>query len=267
MSSSASAAQQVFLTEKIISEGIMINTKIEDGIIIAAFENGKGNTITLDTVKAIGEIVKKADTDDAIKGIVLTGTGKVMSSGFDLPMFLSLKDLDEVVAFFNIEEPILLDLFRCRKPVIAAINGHAVAAGMIFSMACDYRIMADNPKIKFGMSEIKIGLPLSIVQSGVVRFGLNSDRTFRDVMYFGEMLTPGQAKAIGAVDELVPAEQLIARAKELVCKFIDNPGRAFIKLKEGLKKPAADAIQARLDKNDFDPQVRSALEFVMKMMG
>jgi len=253
----------------------MINSRLEDNIIIAAFENGKGNTITLDTVKAIGEIVKQANTEDAIKGIILTGTGKVMSSGFDLPMFLSLKNLDEVVAFFNIEEPILLDLFMCKKPVIAAINGHSVAAGIIFSMACDYRIMADNPKIKFGMSEIKIGLPLSIVQSGVIRFGLNSDRIYRDVMYFGEMLTPDQAKAIGAIDEIVPADQLIARAKELICKFIDNPGRAFIKIKEGLKKPTADAIQARLDQNDwqqglncfFDPQVRSALEFVMKMMG
>jgi enoyl-CoA hydratase/carnithine racemase len=253
----------------------MINSKIEDGIIIAAFENGKGNTITLDTVKAIGEIVKQANTDDAIKGIILTGTGKVMSSGFDLPMFLSLKNLDEVVAFFKIEEPILLDLFMCKKPVIAAINGHAVAAGMIFSMACDYRIMADNPKLKFGMSEIKIGLPLSVVQAGVLRFGLNSDKTYRDVMYFGEMFTPEQAKAIGAIDELLPADQLIERSKELICKFIDNPGRAFIKLKEGLKNPAADVIQAMLDKNEwqaglncfFDPQVRSALEFVMKMMG
>ena len=253
----------------------MINSRIEDGIIIAAFENGKGNTITLDTVKAIGEIVKQANSDDAIKGIVLTGSGKVMSSGFDLPMFLSLKNLSEVVEFFKIEEPILLDLFTCKKPVIAAINGHAVAAGVIFSMACDYRIMADNPKIKFGMSEIKIGLPLSVVQAGVVRFGLNSDRTYRDMMYFGEMLTPEQAKAIGAIDEIVPADQLIARAKELICKFIDNPGRAFIKIKEGLKKPAADAIRSRLDQNEwqaglncfFDPQVRSALEFVMKMMG
>jgi len=261
--------------EKLILEDIMINSRIEDGIIIAAFENGKGNTITLDTVKALGELVKQANNDDAIKGLVLTGSGKVMSSGFDLPTFLSFKTLDEVVAFFDIEEPILLDLFMCRKPVIAAINGHSVAAGMIFSMACDYRIMADNPKLKFGMSEIKIGLPLSIVQAGVVRFGLNSDKTYRDVMYFGEMMGPEQAKAIGAVDELVPAEQVIARAKEIVCKFIDNPGRAFIKLKEGLKKPAADAIRARLDKNEwqqslncfFDPQVRGALEFVMKMMG
>ncbi len=253
----------------------MINSRNEDGIIIAAFENGKGNTITLDTVKALGEIVKNANTDDAVKGIVLTGTGKVMSSGFDLPMFLSLKDLDEVVAFFDIEEPVLLDLFMCKKPVIAAINGHAVAAGMIFSMACDYRIMADNPKIKFGMSEIKIGLPLSVVQAGVVRFGLNSDKTYRDVMYFGEMMDPSQAQIIGAVDEIVPADRVVARAKEIVSRFIDNPGRAFIKIKEGLKKPAADAIQARLDRNDwqqslncfFDPQVRSALEFVMKMMG
>jgi len=94
-------------------------------------------------------------------------------------------------------------------------------------------------------------------------------------MYFGEMMDPSQAQIIGAVDEIVPADRVVARAKEIVSRFIDNPGRAFIKLKEGLKKPAADVIQARLDQNEwqaglncfFDPQVRSALEFVMKMMG
>lgn len=252
----------------------MISERIEDNIVIATFDSGKNNTITRETLRNLQAIVKKVSEQEELKGIVLTGNGKVFCSGFDLPMFLGFKDVDEVVAFFNEEEDILLDLFSCPKPVIAAINGHTVAGGLILAMACDYRVIKDHPRLKIGMSEIKIGLPLSVAQTGVMRFGLDSDRKYRDIMYFGEMLDVAKAKELGIVDEVVAEDQLITRAKELVCRFIDQPGRAFIKLKEGMKKPAADNIRARLKSEPwqvgmkcfFDPNVRATLEFVQKMM-
>lgn len=251
----------------------MINERIEDNIVIAVFEHGKNNSITLETLRQLKAIVRKVNDDVCLKGIVFTGAGKAFSDGFDLPMFLGFKDVEEVIAFFNEEEEILLDLFMCSKPVIAAINGHAVAAGMIVSMACDYRIVKDHPRIKIGMSEIKIGLPLSVAQTEIMRFGLDSDRKYRDIMYFGAMLDVIKARELGVVDEVVEEERLIPRAKEIVCTFIDNPGRAFIKLKEGLKKPTADRIRMRLSAENwreslaffFDKDVRSTLEFVQKM--
>ena len=181
----------------------MLKEKTEDHIVIATFEDGKTNSIDLETLRKLKEIVKSVNQDDALKGIVLTGSGKLFSSGFDLPMFLSFKNVDAVVDFISEEEEILIEFFMCKKPVIAALNGHTVAGGLVFSMAADYRIVKNHPKIKIGMSEIKIGLPLSIAQSEIMRFGLDSDKKFRDVMYFGKIMDVNEAKALEIVDEIV----------------------------------------------------------------
>jgi enoyl-CoA hydratase/carnithine racemase len=143
----------------------MLNEKLEDGIIIATFEHGKTNSLTLEILRKLSDIVKKANEDDAVKGIVLTGAGRTFSSGFDLPMFMGFKDVKEIGDFFDEGEEILLALFECRKPVVSALNGHAIAGGLIFAMASDYRIVKNHPKISIGMSEIKLGLALTIAQS------------------------------------------------------------------------------------------------------
>ena len=255
-------------------EGDMLNQRREDGIIVATFEHGKTNSITMEVLRGIRDAVRQANTEEDVKGIVLTGSGRVFCSGFDLPMFLGFKNVDEIIGFFHEEEEILLDLFTCAKPVVAAMNGAAVAGGLIFAMAADYRIVKNHPKITIGMSEIRIGLPLSLAQSGVMRFGYDSDRKFRDLMYFGRMMNVNEALEMGIVDEIVEEDQLIPRAKAVISAWIDNPGRAFIKLKEGLKKPVADRIRERLRTENwqdtlncfFRKDVRDALEFVRAMM-
>jgi len=252
----------------------MLKETNEQGIIIATFENGKTNSLDLEMLRALRNLVKRANEDDSIKGIILTGAGRAFCSGFDLPMFMGFKNLDEVITFFEEAELILVELFECHKPVVSAINGHAIAGGLIFAMASDYRIVSNHPKITLGMSEIKLGLALSVAQSEIMQFGYDSKKKFRDLMYFGRMLNVEAAKEYGIADELVDAENLLPRAKEVVKAWIDHPGRAFIKLKEGLKKPTADRIRKRLAEEDwrpafkcfFDKDVRQAIEFVMAMM-
>ena len=252
----------------------MVNVRNEEGIITFEFDHGKVNSITLETLKRLNEVVQTANTDDSVRGIILTGAGRSFCGGFDLPMFLGFKTPEEVVDLFNQEEEFLVELFMCRKPVVSAINGHAVAGGLILAMASDYRIVKNHPKIRLGMSEIKLGLPLSIAESGIMRFGFDSDRKFRDMMYFGRMMNVEQALEFGIVDEIVEEADLIPRTRQIVSAWIDNPGRAFIKLKEGLKKPVADRIRRRLAEEDwqsglkcfFDKEVREALQFVHSMM-
>jgi enoyl-CoA hydratase/carnithine racemase len=224
----------------------MLKQRIEDNIIIATFDDGITNTITEEVVNTLGEIVKNVNENNDIKGLVLTGAGKTFCSGFDLPMFLGFKDLKEVVTFFEKAEDIYIKLFMCNKPVVAALNGSMVAGGFITAMAADYRIVKNHPKIKLGMNEIKIGLGLSIVQTEIVRYGLGGDRAFREVMYFGEMHDVQKAKEIGIVDEIVEEDALIARAREIVSKWIDNPGRAFILLKGSQRKAYEDRMRQRL---------------------
>jgi enoyl-CoA hydratase/carnithine racemase len=248
----------------------MIKERIEDNILIATLTDGKTNAIDFDTLKQINECVEKVNNQEELKGLVLTGEGRFFSSGFHLPMFLGFKDLDEVVDFFNQEEDFLVNYFMCKKPVVCAMNGHSAAAGLIFAMASDYRIVTDHPKVKLGMSEIKIGLPLSIAQSQVMRFGLDSDRKFRDIMYFGDMYSPEKSKELGIVDEVVAADDLEKRAKDIVSLWIDTPGRPFIKLKEVMKKEYAEKIQKKLKEENwqegmncfFEKNVRDILTLV-----
>lgn len=252
----------------------MLNKTIEDNIVIVTLENGKYNTVTLETLRMLNDIIDEVNTKDELKGIVLTGSGRFFSSGFDLPMFLAMDTREKVHAFFEEEEEILLKLFMCRKPVICAMNGHSAAMGMIMAMAADYRLVVDHPKVKLGMSEIKIGLALTITEAEVMRFGLDTDKKWRDVMYFGNMMNPEAAKSMEIVDEVVAAEDLVARAKELVALWIDTPGRPFITMKQLLKGNVEKRVRELMADGTwkqglecfFDKDVRAALEFTHAMM-
>lgn len=254
----------------------MLNTKMEDGILIVEFCNGKYNTITMETLKQLRGAVQQANDDAAVKGIVLTGQGRIFSSGFDFPTFIGFKDIKEVVDFFtNWAEPVFMEFFMCNKPVVAAINGAAMAGGLILATACDYRIAKNHPKIQIGMTEIKIGLGLSVVQSEIMQFGWDSAVRFRDIMYNGERYGVEDALKLGMVDELAEEAALMSRAKEVVTKWYDNPGKAFGMLKRGLRQPVADRMKHYLENSNwqegfncfFNPETRAAIDFVMKIMG
>ena len=252
----------------------MLNQKIEDNIMIITFEQGKHNVFNLETLVSLSDKIKEVNDNPDLKGIILTGSGRVFSAGFDIGMFLKFKDIDEVVSFFNIEQNILLDLFTCKKPIVSAINGHAVAGGLIFAMATDYRIIKNHPKIKLGMSEIKIGLPLTIVQTEILKFGFDSNIKYRDIIYSGKMYDVNKAKQMKIIDEIVEEDELILRAKKVISTWFDTPGRPFIALKQSLKKHTKDIIQKRLKQENWqdnlkcflNKEVRGALEFVYESM-
>jgi len=252
----------------------MLETRLDDQILIATLTNGKTNSITRETLEKLERAVNQVKTDEAVKGLVLTGNGRFFSSGFDLYTFMGFKELDEAVEFLTYADKVLLDLFLCPKPVVCAMNGHSAAGGLILAMASDYRIITDHPKIKVGMSEIKIGVPLSVAQSAVMRFGLDSDKRFRNVMYFGEMIDVKTALEREMVDEIVDGDKLIQRAKAIVSLWIDTPARPFCRLKEELKNETGERIRKRLTDTDwhhgmecfFKKEVKDTLAFVQSTM-
>ena len=253
----------------------MLKKTIQDNIAIAQLSDGQTNAVTLDTLRQLKAVVDEVNDTDTLKGLILTGEGRFFSSGFNLPMFISFETPGEVVDFFTEQEDILVDYFACKKPVVCAMNGHSAALGMILAMASDYRVVTNQPKIKLGMSEIKIGLSLTIAQSHIMRFGLNNDTTFRNMIYFGEMMGVDKAFELGIVDEVVEAENLIERAKEIIRLWIDTPNRPFIRLKQDLKKETVGKIKAALDTENWqdaisaallNKEVKAALSFVQAAM-
>lgn len=216
--------------------------QIEDQIAVFTFTAPTG-AVSGETLRGLGEILTRVDAEYDLKGLVLTGVGKFFSSGFDLKTFTSFRDELDIIEWFKYEEEVMYKLFTCSKPVIAAVNGHATAAGMIICMACDYRLALDQEKIKIGMTEIKIGLSLTPAEGEIMRFGLDTDKNYRDMIMGGILVSPQTAVAKGFFDELaVTQEELIQKAKKKVCDLIDTPGRPFIDLKYIEKKHAAAHI-------------------------
>ncbi|MBF0226077.1 MAG: enoyl-CoA hydratase/isomerase family protein [Desulfobacterales bacterium] len=252
----------------------MIKQRVEDDILIVSLEHGKTNSITLEMLMQLKEIIDNLNQNPMPKGLILTGSGRFFSSGFHLPIFLNFKDQKDVVSFFKVEEEILLSLFTCKKPVVSAINGHAAAGGLIFAMATDYRIAKNHPKIKLGMTEIKIGLSLTVVQAGVMRFGLDTKKKFRDIMCLGEMYDVTKSKELDIIDEIAEEDALIPRAKQIICNFIDTPNRVFMDIKQLWKNESAELIRKELESNTwhdklnafFKKDVRDAIAFVQATM-
>lgn len=225
---------------------------MKNDMILFKFKNGKVNAIDSHALQGLDEVVRRANQEEHIKGIILTGEGRYYSAGFDLKTFTTFESPQAIIDWFNYEEEVLYRLFTCRKPVIAALNGHATAAGMIVSMACDYRICVNHPKIKLGMTEIKIGLALTPAEAEVMRFGLDTDKKFRDVIFKGEMFAPQWAVEQGIVDELAEnTDELMEKAQAKVSALIDTPGRPFIMLKNMQKRHAAKAIREGIEEYDF----------------
>lgn len=253
----------------------MVKHIIEDNVLIAQFANAPTYSMTLESLVNIRDAVKKVKEDDSLKGLIFTGEGKFFCSGFDLPTFLTFKTKEDVLNFFNVEEEMLYEIYTCPKPVVAAINGHCTAGGFIVSMGCDYRIATDNQKAKMGMTEIKIGMSLTIAEMELVRSGCNSERTVRDVMYDGSLYNFEQAKQLGIVDQIVPQDELIAAAKKRISACWDQPLHAFSNIKYCLRYPIASQMRHRLDNENWqdglagvltNPQIRGVLEMVQKMM-
>ena len=252
----------------------MLETKVEDNTIIATLTHGKTNSITRETLDNLKVCVARTNQDENIKGIILTGQNRFFSSGFDLYTFTGFENISQPLEFMGYADEVFLDLFLCSKPVVCAMNGHAAAGGLLLAMASDYRIIVNHPKIKVGMSEIKIGIPLSPAQSSIMRFGLDSDRRFRDVMYFGEMMGVTKALEQKIVDEVVEANELISRSKAIISTWIDTPARPFCRIKEELKKETGDHIRKRMAETDwhyglncfFNKQVTDTLKAVQSGM-
>ncbi|NLV22060.1 MAG: enoyl-CoA hydratase/isomerase family protein [Syntrophomonadaceae bacterium] len=227
-------------------------SRIEDGIIVFTFNHPKVNAINAETLQGLEAAVDKLNADEALKGMVLTGAGRMFCGGFDLNTFTTFANGEEVIKWFKYEEGVLLKLFSCKKPIVSAINGGATAAGMIVAMASDYRIVLNHPKVKIGMTEIKLGMGLSPAMGNIMRFGLDTDRNYRDIIMKGELVDPMFCVERGIFDELAEADELIDKAKAKICALYDTLGHPFIQLKDLQKRQMVELIKKELAEYDWN---------------
>jgi enoyl-CoA hydratase/carnithine racemase len=168
--------------------------------------------------------------------ILLTGAGDVFSSGLDLEA-LARADVSEVGALLDAMERAVRRLFLHPAPTVAAVNGHAIAGGCLVVQCCDYRVAVDDPKARFGMTGVSLGLIYPPFVPAVFRARVPVPHC-ETVLLAARRYGPGEALALGLVDELVARDRLCARASEILAERAALPRKAYASTKRALRDPA-----------------------------
>ncbi|MDP9191318.1 MAG: enoyl-CoA hydratase/isomerase family protein [Acidobacteriota bacterium] len=214
----------------------MIERTDNDGLTTLRLAHGKASALDIELVEGLARAIAEVTATDT-RAVVLTGTGSIFSAGVDLFRLVE-GGRDYADRFVPALSRMLLELFAFPKPLIVAVNGHAIAGGCIFTLAGDYRLMsAGNGRI--GIPEMLVGVPFPPSVIEAVRFALPPQH-LQMLMYTGRTFQPDEALRLGIIDEVVDAASLSARAEELARHFAALPPRAFTLAKRQLRDKTID---------------------------
>ncbi|HET7715195.1 MAG TPA: 3-hydroxyacyl-CoA dehydrogenase NAD-binding domain-containing protein, partial [Bauldia sp.] len=200
----------------------------EDAIAVVIWDMpGRSmNVFDLSVMDELDRIVAEIASNGQIKGAVITSGKDTFSGGADLNMLdRLLGEFRAAVAAGHREEALkrlyaetfrLGDLFRrletCGKPVVAAINGTCLGGAFELALACHGRIAAEGDKVRVGLPEVRVGLLPGAGGTQRVARLVNTQEALT-MLLKGEQLKPARAKALGLLDAVVPADELIPAAK------------------------------------------------------
>jgi enoyl-CoA hydratase len=190
---------------------------VEDGICTITINRpDKLNALNIETIKEIETAICTAQADHAVSGIIITGAGpKAFVAGADIAEFadFSISQAKEMAASGH---QVFNHIEKCKKPVIAAVNGFALGGGCELAMACHMRVAATNAK--FGQPEVNLGvIPGYGGTQRLVRLIGRTKAT--ELLLTADVIGAEEAKQLGLVNHVVAPEELIAKAKEILNKI------------------------------------------------
>jgi Delta3-Delta2-enoyl-CoA isomerase len=228
-----------------------VHISIDDGIAEVRLERGKVNALDERVVDELASCLRDLAQDSAGPPIVLRGSGRFFSFGFDIPHFLGFSKaaFSAFVASFT---SLYRDIFLHPRPVVAALNGHAVAGGCMLATACDARVMVTG-KAKIGLNEIGFGSSVFAGSVDMLTFWVGARRA-QQILYSGALYPAEEARALRLVDVVTDEAGLRDAAREVARDLAARDAAAFRSIKGLLRRPIAEAMLAR--------EPRSIEEFV-----
>jgi enoyl-CoA hydratase len=217
----------------------VIDVQTRDGVAVVRVEHGKANALDTELMRDLSAALQQL-RHGGTRAAVLTGTGSIFGAGVDLFRVISGGDA-YATEFVPGLAHFLVDLFEFPLPLVAAVNGHAIAGGCIVACACDYRIMAEG-KGTIGVPELLVGVPFPTVALEIMRFAVPPHEV-QALIYTGRTCGAEEALRRGLVNEVAGADQLLARAREVAQQLGTIPGPVFSATKRALRHETAKRVR------------------------
>jgi 2-(1,2-epoxy-1,2-dihydrophenyl)acetyl-CoA isomerase len=220
----------------------------------------KLNAIGALTRKQLGEAIKQAERDDAVRVVVLTGTGRAFSSGADVTELGEegggMRTPEDVGKVLRTEYmPMLQRLRTMPKPVIAAMNGPAAGIGASYALACDIRIA--TPEAYLLEAFVNIGL----VPDGGVSWllpRLAGTAVAYEMFFTGKPLSAGDAHRLGVINRIVPAERLEEEVRDLANHLVSQPRLALAGAKRAMNHALESSFESALEFESYLQEAQAA---------
>lgn len=208
------------------------------------------NAYSADMIAGLETLLRLVDADDSVRVLILTGAGKSFSAGGDL------KDMAAATGMFSGSAAVLhkqyeqglhrlaLGFERLSKPIVAAINGHAIGGGLTLACMCDIRVCSADARL--GATFVKVGLVPADGCTYVLPRTIGFSRAL-ELMLTGRLLDAQEAERIGLVDHVVPADEVLPRAQATAALIASAPAIAVQLTKRACYSTARLGMAASLE--------------------
>lgn len=228
----------------------------QDGdVAILKMARPPANAITFEMAKDF-----EAAFDDIVEGgpraLVLSGSGNFFSGGLDLrevPTYSAARQRD----FLEVVDRLIAKLYASPFPVVAAANGHAVAAGYILLLTADYRF-GPSGAFHFGLTEARVGIPFPAAPMTILKAELAPSDVRYTVLY-AKNYGPDEALRRGVFDELCQPADVLDRAIEVANDLASMPGDAYARIKYQVRGVTIEALN-ELNRSGADPMMENWID-------
>lgn len=250
----------------------MLEVRRDHEVASIRLDHGQVNALDLELLEAFTAAITDLDADDEIGAIVVTGNGRAFSAGVDLKRILEGGG-DYVDRFLVALTAAFLAPLRSATPVVAAVDGHAIAGGAVLAAACDRVIGAADDRIRIGLAELAVGVPFPPAAIEIMRRRLGPN--LQEAVLTAENYSASQALEAGFLDRLVPPDQLSDVAYQAAAGLAGVPATTMELVKDQLRRPIETALEAHGEDGDArvlrawsSDGIRSAIaDFVARTLG
>ncbi|MEU8138675.1 enoyl-CoA hydratase/isomerase family protein [Streptodolium elevatio] len=192
-------------------DGPPVRLDIADGVAVITLDRpDRLNVFSGGMGVALGEAYARCDADDSVRAVVLTGAGRAFCAGADIAPSSGSFDAPRSPGEFT-ASPVSPPAFRVRKPVIAAVNGHAIGIGLTIALECDIRYVATDAKL--AVPQVRRGM-VPDARSHWTLARATSQAVAADILLTGRTFLGTEAVALGVASRALPADEVLPAALE-----------------------------------------------------
>jgi enoyl-CoA hydratase len=233
----------------------LVRIERDGGIAVVWLDRPPVNAIDVELLRQADEILRSIEADESVRATVVTGAGHCFSAGLDLkaiPRYPIAAQRETIVTLNRV----VTRLYGLPLPTIAAVNGHAIAGGLVLVLACDYRIGSRAP-CQLGLTEARAGIPFPAAPLAVVKAEL-APAVVRRLTLVARNVDSERALQDGMLDELAGPAAVLERAMTLARELAEIPRDAYMRVKRQFRSDVLASLE-RVNAAGTDPLLDSWL--------